>query len=99
MVYLVFKLVPIYTEKDDVPKKYLNLRKPKYVTCFKYWYPNVREILEREYGVGKDNKIIVYWTKEISRPGFNKYRVSFKKVWSVKLSEIKNPGLILVNLY
>ena len=88
MVYLVFKLVPIYSSKDDVPKKYLNLRKPKYVTCFKYWYPNLQEILVKEYGLKPDEKIIVYWTKEISRPGFNRYRVGFKKVWSGKVRDL-----------
>jgi hypothetical protein len=89
MVYLVFKLVPVYTTTDKVPKKYLNLQKPKYVTCFKVWYPNAREILVEKYGLKPDDKIIVYWTKKIDLPNYTGYRTKFRKVWKGRLGDSK----------
>jgi len=82
MVLIVKKLVPVYQPGQKVPKQYLNLRKPVYVTTFKYPYPNMAEILQREYGLKPDEKIVVFWTKEINLPHFNRYRVKFRKVYS-----------------
>lgn len=87
MVLIVKKLVPVYTEKDNVPKKYLNLRKAVHVTSFKYHYPNIRKILVKEYGLEPDEKIVVFWTKEITLPHFNRYRLKFRKVYSGKLRD------------
>ena len=87
MVIIVKKLVPVYKESDKVPKKYLNLRKAVYVTSFKYLYPNIPELLVREYGLSPDEKIVVFWTKEISLPHFARYRVRFRKVYSGSASE------------
>lgn len=82
MVLIVKKLVPVYSKKDKVPKKYLNLRKTVFVTSFKNPYPNMAEILIKQYGLKPDEKIVVFWTKEICLPHFNRYRLKFRKVYS-----------------
>lgn len=82
MVIIVKKLVPIYSEKDNVPKQYLNLRKVVNVTSFKFLYPTIPKILIEQYGLKADEKIVVFWTKEISLPHFNRYRMQFRKVYS-----------------
>ena len=82
MVLIVKKLVPVYSQFDKVPKQYHNLRKAVYVTTFKFLYPNIPEILVKQYGLRPDEKIVVFWTKEISLPNFNRYRLKFKKVYS-----------------
>lgn len=82
MVIIVKKLVPVYRQWDKVPKQYHNLRKAVYVTTFKYLYPNIPQILEEQYGLMPDEKIVVFWTKEISLPHFNRYRLKFRKVYS-----------------
>ncbi len=82
MVIIVKKLLPVYSQWDNVPKKYHNLRKAVYVTTFKYLYPNIPKILQEQYGLKPDEKIVVFWTKEISLPHFNRYRVNFRKVYS-----------------
>ena len=87
MVLIVKKLVPVYGKNDKVPKQYLNLRKAVYVTSFKYLYPNIPEILVKEYGLHPEEKIVVFWTKEISLPHFNRYRVKFRRVFSGQLGE------------
>jgi hypothetical protein len=87
MPLIIKKLVPVYSSKDKVPKKYLNLRKSVYVTTFKHPYPNIPQILIKEYGLKPDDKIIVFWTKEISLPHFNRYRLKFRKVYSGYISK------------
>lgn len=89
MVLIVKKLVPVYQPGDQVPKQYLNLRKAVYVTTFKYPYPNMAEILQEEYGLKHDEKIVVFWMKEISLPHFNRYRVRFRKVYSGSLINLR----------
>ena len=89
MVLIVKKLVPVYQPTDNVPKQWLNLEKAVYVTTFKYPYPNMAEILQEQYGLGPDEKIVVFWTKEISLPHFNRYRVRFRKVYSGNLSDLR----------
>lgn len=88
MVLIIKKLIPVYNKSDNVPKKYLNLRKSVYVTTFKYFYPNIEKILQEEYGLNPNEKIIVFWTKEVSLPHFNRYRVKFRKVFSGKVKEL-----------
>ncbi len=92
MVYIIKKLVPVYSQFDKVPKQFHNLRKAVYVTTFKYLYPNIPEILVKEYGLKPDEKIVVFWTKEISLPHFNRYRVKFRKVYSGSVREFVNGG-------
>jgi len=82
MVLIVKKLVPVYSQFDKVPKKYHNLRKAVYVTTFKFLYPNIPKILVEQYGLKPDEKIVVFWTKEISLPHFNRYRLKFRKIYS-----------------
>lgn len=89
MVLIIKKLIPVYNKSDNVPKKYLNLRKATYVTTFKYFYPNMQKILQNEYGLKPDEKIVVFWTKEVSLPHFNRYRVKFRKVFSGKVKDLK----------
>ncbi|MBW8034387.1 MAG: hypothetical protein FVQ79_01620 [Planctomycetes bacterium] len=88
MVLIVKKLVPVYKPGDKVPKQWLNLRKAVYVTTFKYPYPNMAQILQEQYGLKPEEKIVVFWTKEIALPHFNRYRVRFRKVWSGKVKGI-----------
>ena len=87
MVLIVKKLVPVYSNSAGVTRKYKNLKKNRYVTTFKYPYPNIPEILVKEYGLKRDEKIIVFWVREISLPHFNRYRTPFKKVFSGTVSE------------
>lgn len=82
MVIIVKKLVPVYRQWDKVPKQYQNLRKAVFVKSFKYLYPNIPDILVKEYGLKPEEKIVVFWTKEISLPHFKRYRMKFKKVYS-----------------
>ena len=79
--------MPVYKEPDRVPKKYLNLRKAQYITSFKNVYPNMIDILVKQYGLKLNEKIVVFWTKEISLPHFNRYRLKFRKVYSGKLKD------------
>ncbi len=88
MVLIVKKLVPVFTKKDKVPKKYLNLRKAVYVATFKHPYPNMAEILVKQYGLKPDEKIVVFWTKEIHLPHFNRYRLKFRKVYSGRVRRV-----------
>lgn len=90
MVLIVKKLVPVYQPGDNVPKQWLNLRKAVYVTTFKHPYPNMAEILEKEYGLKPDEKIVVFWTKEISLPHFSRYRLKFRKVYSGKVAKMRH---------
>ena len=86
MVLIVKKLVPVYAADAAVPKKYKNLRKAVYVTTFKHLYPNIVDILVKQYGLSPEEKIVVFWTKEISTPRFNRYRLKFRKVYSGRLA-------------
>jgi len=72
MPYIIKKLVPVYSQFDKVPKQYRNLRKAVFVTTFKYLYPNIPKILVEQYGLELNEKIVVFWTKEISLPHFNR---------------------------
>ncbi len=87
MVIIVKKLVPVYTAKDRVPKRYRNLRKAVHVASFKHLYPNIPDILTKEHGLSPREKIVVFWTKEVSLPHFPRYRCKFRKVYSGRLSE------------
>ena len=87
MVIIVKKLVPVYKSSDNVPKKYHNLRKAVFVTSFKHLYPNISDILVREYGLKPDEKIVVFWTKEVALPQFARYRLKFWRVYSGPLFE------------
>lgn len=88
MVIIIKKLVPIYKPGDDVPKKYLNLRKLSHVTSFKHLYPNITDILIREYGLRPEEKVVVYHMKEISMPHFSRYRTKFRKVYAGPLKNL-----------
>ena len=89
MVIIIKRLVPVFNAKDKVPKKYLNLRKAAHVTSFKHLYPSIPEILVNEYGLNPDEKIVVFWTKEVPRPGFPRYRLPFRRVYSGKLGKLE----------
>jgi hypothetical protein len=73
----------------QVPQKWKNLGTWRYVTTFKYCYPNIPEILIDKYGLEWQDKIIVYITKEICLPKFRRYRTKFKKVFYGSLKEYK----------
>lgn len=81
MVLIVKKFVKIYSESDDVPKKYRNLRKNKYVTTFLKPYPTIPKYLVKEHGLSWDEKIIVFHVKEIKKGSWENYRTPFKKVY------------------
>ena len=91
MVLIVKKLVPVYKPTDKVPKKYRNLMKAVYVTTFKHHYPNIRQILMYEYGLSPDDKIVVFWMKEVPKRGWRHYRLPFKKVYSGTLGNFAGP--------
>ncbi len=95
MVLIIKKLVPVYKPSDKVPKKYLNLKKAVYVTTFKYPYPNMAQILQEQYGLKPEEKIVVFWTKEISLPHFNRYRMKFRKVYSGRLNSLSPDSIEL----
>jgi len=95
MVLIIKKLVPVFKPTDRVPKKYLNLKKPVHVTTFKNPYPNMTDILIKEYGLKPDDKILVFWTKEISLPHFNRYRLPFRKAYSGPVRDFRRDGLVL----
>lgn len=82
---IVKRLVQVYTKKDKVPKQWLNLRKAVYVTTFKHPYPNMAEILIKQCGLKSDEKIIIFWSKEINLPHFNRCRLRLRKVYSGKV--------------
>jgi hypothetical protein len=73
--------------KKNTPKKWKNLGTWRYVTTFKYCYPNTCEILIKEYGLTWQDKIIAYITKEITTPKFSRYRTRFRKVFCGTLRE------------
>lgn len=75
--------------EKPVPKKWTNLGKWKYITTFKFCYPNIPEILTEQYGLKWDDKIIVYITKQITLPHFQNYRTKFKKVFHGTVQEYK----------
>ena len=73
-----------------VPRQWKNLGTWRYVTTFKYCYPNIPEILLDQYGMNWHDRIIVYITKEITLPTFKRYRTRFKKVFHGDLKEYKD---------
>lgn len=90
MVLIIKKFVPVFSDKNDVPKKYKNLKKSKYVATFKYWYPNIPKILVKEYGLKPEERILVFSMKEINLPHFNRYRTKFKKIYYGPLNNFMN---------
>jgi hypothetical protein len=90
MVIIVKKLVPVFKKTDLVPKRWHNLRKAVYVTSFKHNYSNMASILEKEYGLNPGEKIVVFWMKEVPKPGWPRYRLPFKKVYSGPMKDILN---------
>lgn len=86
MVIIVKKLVLVFKQKDRVPISYRNLRKAVHVASFKQLYPNIPEILVSQHGLDPNEKIVVFWTKEISLPYFRRYRINFREVYSGALS-------------
>ena len=89
MVLNVHKFTKHKWEEKKVPKQWRNLGTWRYVTTFKYCYPNIPKILTNQYGLKLQDKIIVYITKEITTPKFRRYRTKFKKVFCGNLEEYK----------
>ena len=88
MVIIVKKLVLVFKKTDLVPKSWHNLRKAVYVTSFKHNYPNMASILEKEYGLNPEEKIVIFWMKEVQKPGWPRYRLPFKKVYSGPMKDM-----------
>jgi len=86
MVIIIKKLVPVYKQRDRVPISYRNLRKTAHVASFKNLYPNIPDILVKQHGLDPNEKIVVFWTKEISLPHFSRYRLKFRRIYSGPLS-------------
>ena len=86
MVIIIKKLVPVYKSTDRVSRSLLNLRKAVHVASFKHLYPSIPDILLQQYGLHPHEKIVVFWTKEISLPHFSRYRLKFRKVYSGSLA-------------
>jgi hypothetical protein len=75
--------------KKKIPKRWQNLGTWRYVTTFKYPYPNIPQILNTQYGLRWEDKIIAYIMKEVTTPKFRRYRTRFKKVFYGSLKEYK----------
>lgn len=88
MVLIVKRLVPVFKTSDKVPKKWRNLKKAAYVTTFKYAYKTIPGILQREYGLKPDEKIVVFWTKAVPKPGWSEWRLPFRKVYSGQINKL-----------
>jgi len=88
MPLIIKKLVPVYKSTDDVPKRYLNLRKAVYVTTFKYPYPNMKQILINEYRLKSTDKVVVFWMKEVPKKGWGRFRLPFRKVYTGTVSDL-----------
>jgi hypothetical protein len=73
-----------------VQKRWKNLGTWRYVTTFKYPYPTIPQILTEQYGLSWQDRIIVYVTKEIRTPRFNRYRTRFRKVFHGDLNRCKS---------
>jgi hypothetical protein len=80
-VLIIKRFVKLYSESDDVPKRYRNLRKNAHVKTFLKPYPTIPDILVAEYGLDWNDKIIVFHVKEIQRGSWENYRTPFKKVY------------------
>lgn len=89
MVLIIKRFVKVYSESDDVPKRYRNLRKNAYVKTFLKPYPTIPAILVAEYGLDWDDKIIVFHVKEIQRGSWENYRTPFKKVYYGTIRDFK----------
>jgi hypothetical protein len=88
MVVIIKKLVPVYSKNARVSKSLKNLRKAVHVASFKHLYPNIPEILITEYGLRPNEKIIVFWTREVRKRRFPRFRLPFKRVYSGPLSRL-----------
>ena len=89
MVLIIKKFVKVFSLKDNVPKKYLNLRKSRHVKTFLKPYPNIPEILVSEYGLKWNQKIIVFHTKKTAKRGWKNYRTPFKKIYYGTVKDFK----------
>ena len=89
LILNIHKFVKHKWEKE-VPKRWKNLGTWRYVTTFKYCYPNIPEILIKQYDMKWEEKIITYITKEITTPKFSRYRTRFRKVFCGTVREYKD---------
>lgn len=92
MVLIIKRLVPVFKPSDKVPKKWRNLKKAVYVATFKYAYKTIPKILQREYGLKPDEKIVVFWMKAVPKPGWAFWRLPFVKVYSGSVREFGFPS-------
>lgn len=86
---IIKRFVKVFSKTDNVPKRYLNLRKSKHVKTFLRPYPNIPEILVREYSLKWNEKIIVFHTKKIAKGSWRNYRTPFKKVYYGTVKEFR----------
>jgi hypothetical protein len=76
-----------HQRKEEGSQKARSLGTWRHVTCFKYCYPNIPDILVKQYGLNSNDRIIVYITKEVCLPKFNRYRTRFRKVFHGTVEE------------
>lgn len=81
MVLIVKKFVKVFRPGADVPARFKNLRKNKYVKTFLKPYPTIPNYLVDEHGLNWDDKIIVFHVKRIQRGNWQNYRTPFKKIY------------------
>lgn len=82
MVLIIKRFVKVFPPDAKVPVQYKNLRKNKHVKTFTRPFPNIPDILVKEYDLNWNDKIIVFHTKEIEYfKGWKNYRTPFKKVY------------------
>lgn len=89
MVLIIKKFVKIFKDTDNVPKKYKNLRKNKHVKTFSRPFLNIPEILVNEYGLTREDKIIVFHMKEVDRKDWKGYRTPFKKLYYGSVKDLR----------
>ena len=89
MVLWVKKRVKQYTETDNVPKDWKNLKRSQHVTTFRHYYMNMAQILVEEYGLSWDEKILVQSMVRLNIPGYKGYRTKPRKVFYGTVREFR----------
>lgn len=81
MVLWIKRRVKVWSETDNVPKRWKNLKQNEHVTTFKKYYLNMARILVEQYGLSWDEKILVQSMAAIDTPWFKGFRTRPKKVF------------------
>jgi len=47
------------------------------------------DILVKEYGLKADERVVIFWMKEVPKRGWARYRLPFRKVYSGRLVDME----------